>query len=138
MKKLISFQFAARASLVIYAIFILFHLVIILGILFFNFVPIDYIWGGKLQSEEQLLYFEIFSLLVQSVCLFLTLIKAGYLEVPKLQAVAHAGMWVLFVLFLLNTLGNILAETYFEKSFAIITAILAIFALRLALEKRTT
>ncbi|MBN2542928.1 hypothetical protein JXI42_08685 [bacterium] len=136
MKKLISFKFAAKASLVIYGLFILFHFAIILGILFFNFVPIDYLWGGRMQTGEQLLVFEIISLLVQIICMFLTLIKAGYFKIPRMAIIAHVGMWILFALFLLNTIGNIFAKTVFEKSLAIVTAALAVFALRLALEKK--
>ena len=137
MKRIISFQFAATGSIVIYGVFIFFHFAIILGILFFNFVPIDYLWGGRLQSREQFLVFEIISLLIQSICLFLTLIKAKYLKLSKLETVAHVGMWILFGIFLLNTVGNVFAKTYFEKMFAFVTAILAILTLRLAIDKRT-
>ena len=45
-------------------------------------------------------------------------------------------MWVLFLLFLLNTVGNIFAKTTFEQSFAILTAMAALLCLRLAVEKR--
>jgi hypothetical protein len=41
-------------------------------------------------------------------------------------------MWLAFFISALNTIGNILAKTTFEKSFALVTAILALFALRLA------
>lgn len=136
MKKIISFRFAAKESLVIYGIFILFHLAVISGILFFNFVPLDYLWGGRMQTRDELLLFEIISLIIQSVCLFLTLIKAGYLDLAHLEAIAHVGMWILFALFLLNTVGNILAKTNFEKLFSFVTGILTLCTLRLALEKR--
>ena len=136
-KRIISFQLAAKASLIIYGIFIIFHLAVILGILFFNFVPIDYLWGGRMQTREQLLAYEIISLLIQFICLILTLIKAKYLKLSKVETVAHIGMWVLFAIFLLNTAGNIFAKTIFEKMFAFVTAVLAILTLRLALEKRS-
>ena len=137
MKRIISFQFAAKASLVIYVIFIIFHLAVISGILFFNFVPLDYLWGGRMQNREELLSFEIISLIIQSLCLFLTLIKARFLHISQLESVAHVGMWVLFAIFLLNTVGNILAKTNFEKMFSFITGMLALLTLRLALEKRS-
>lgn len=75
--------------------------------------------------------------MIQSLCLFLTLIRAGYLHISQLETIAHIGMWVLFAIFVLNTVGNILAKTDFEKMFSFITGILALFTLRLALEKRT-
>lgn len=34
-------------------------------------------------------------------------------------------LWVFFILFLLNTVGNLLAKTTFEKWFALVTLLLA-------------
>jgi hypothetical protein len=113
----------------------LFHLAIIAGILFFDFAPVEFLWGGRLETAEELLNFEIGSLLINLVALFFTAIRAGYLKIPVLQKAAVVVMWFLFVLFFLNTIGNILAESGFEKFFTIITVILALFTLRLALKK---
>jgi hypothetical protein len=95
----------------------------------------DFLWGGRIQSKEQFILFEGISLTVQTICLLLTLIRAEYLRLERLANIAHIGMWVLFAIFALNTVGNILAKTTFEKSFTVITIILALFSLRLALEK---
>jgi hypothetical protein len=38
-------------------------------------------------------------------------------------------------MFFLNTIGNLLAETTFEKFFAIATGLLTVLMLRIALEK---
>ena len=127
---------AANSALTVYGLFFLFHLLIILGILFFNFVPVKYLWGGQMETKEQLLVFEIISLLIQSLCIFLTLIKSKYINLPKLMSIADIGMWVLFILFLINTVGNMFAKTLFEKlAFTPVTALLSFFSLRLALEK---
>ncbi|PSN16498.1 hypothetical protein C7293_02515 [filamentous cyanobacterium CCT1] len=130
----ISFPLAARVNIGIFGCLILFHLGIIVGILLFNYVPIDFLWGGRLQSKEQFFLFEAISIIIQAICLFLTLIKAGYLRLERLGNIAHTGMWVLFAIFSLNTVGNILAKTAFEKAFTVVTIILALFSLRLALE----
>jgi hypothetical protein len=45
-------------------------------------------------------------------------------------------MWVLFVFFLLNTIGNALATTTFERLFAIATGLLSLLFLRIAVEKQ--
>lgn len=105
-----------------------------MGVLLFDYVPIDFLWGGRIQSKEQFFIFESISLVVQTVCLFLTLIRAEYLRLEKLTNAAHIGMWVLFVIFSLNTVGNILAKTTFEKAFTVVTIVLALFSLRLAME----
>lgn len=135
MKKIIDFNQAVLASLFIMGLLILFHLSILIGIIFFDFAPIDYLWGGQMKTIEQLLNFEIISFLISFVFFFLILIKSKRLNLPKLMGVAHAAMWVLFAIFSLNTIGNLIAKTTFEKFFAILTGLLAFLILRIALEK---
>ena len=135
MKKLISFKAAANINTAVFSILVIAHTAIIIGILFFNYVPIDFLWGGRLKTKGALLQFEIISLVISALCLFFTLIKAKYLSIPSLVGGASRVMWIAFVFFLLNTAGNILAKTNFEKYFAVITLILAICSLRMALEK---
>jgi hypothetical protein len=134
MKKLISFKLAVQLTQVLFGLLILFHLAVILGILIFDVVPIDFLWGGRMESKDQLLNFEIFSLVLITFCLFIVLIRSEQIRIPSLMGVAKVGLWILFSLFVLNTVGNLLAKTTFEKSFAIITALLSVFCLRLALE----
>jgi hypothetical protein len=47
---------------------------------------------------------------------------------------SRVTLWLLFFLFILNTVGNLIAESIFEKFFALITVILSILCLRMALE----
>lgn len=137
MKKLISFRFAAQFNTVVFGLLSVFHLAIIIGITAFGFAPLDFLWGGKMETESQLLNFEVMSLATAIVALIFTMIRAGYIGAPRLLRLTQFIMWMLFVLFLLNTLGNILAETVFEKTFAIVTALLSLFSLRMALEKNS-
>jgi len=130
----ISFPLAARVNIGLFGCLILFHLAIVVGMLLFDYVPIDFLWGGRIRSAEQFLLLEGVSLIVQVVCLLLTIIKAGYLKLEKLTTIAHRGMWVLFAIFTLNTVGNLLAKTTVEKAFTVVTIMLALFSLRLAME----
>ena len=138
LKKVINFNQAILTSLFVIGLLILFHLSILIGIIFFDFAPTDFLWGGQMNSVEQLFKFEIVSLLALSLFFFLVLIRSKRLNLPKLKSVAHVAMWVLFVIFSLNTIGNLLAKTNFEKLFAIVTGLLAFLLLRIALEKNTT
>ncbi|MCB1178249.1 MAG: hypothetical protein KDK36_11760, partial [Leptospiraceae bacterium] len=70
MKKIISFTTAVNIALMQYGAITIFHLCIILGILLFNFAPIDYLWGGRMETKEELLNFEIVSFLVMIFCIF--------------------------------------------------------------------
>lgn len=58
-----------------------------------------------MKTLEQLLRFEIVSFLISWVVFFLVLIKAKRLNMPRFSGLANITMWVLFVLFLLNTFG---------------------------------
>ncbi len=134
MKKLIGFRQAALASAILFGILILFHLSIIMGILFFNYAPVEYLWGGKMQTSDELLRFEWVSLGIILLCLNTVLIRFGWIHLPGLLKATRVVLWVLVVLFSLNTLGNMLAESVFEKFFAPVTLVLAVFCLRLAIE----
>ena len=134
MKKLISYRIATQFSLFLFGLLALFHLSVIFGIVIFNYAPIDFLWGGRMATTGQLLGFEVVSLVVILLCLFIVLVRSKRIRIPTLIGVSKAGLWLLFILFLINTIGNLLAKTTFEKLFAILTALLAILCLRMALE----
>lgn len=135
MKKIISFKLATQISLFLFVLLILFHFSIIIGIVIFDFVPVDFLWGGRMETKEQLLVFEMISLVIMALCFFIVLIKSEKVKLPGLMRAAEIAVWVLIILFFLNTIGNIFAKTTFERFFTILTGILAILCLRIALEK---
>lgn len=135
MKKILSFKLATQISLFLFVLLILFHLSIVIGIVLFDFAPVDFLWGGRMETRGQLLGFEIISLLIMALCFLIVLIKSGRVKLPGFMRAAEIALWILFILFFLNTIGNILAKTTFERFFIIPTGILAILCLRLALEK---
>jgi len=135
MKKILSFKLATQICLVLFVLLILFHFPIIIGIVIFDFVPVDFLWGGRMETKEQLLVFEIISLLIMALCFFIILIKSEKFKLPGLMRAAEIAVWFLIILFFLNTIGNVFAKTTFERFFAILTGILVILCLRLALEK---
>ncbi|MCB2209228.1 MAG: hypothetical protein KQH67_13135 [Bacteroidetes bacterium] len=135
MRKIIDFNTAILASLFLIGILILFHISILIGILIFDYAPIDFLWGGKMKTVAQLLNFEIVSLLTSVIFFCLLLIRAKLLNIPKLTGITRIAMWVLFVFFLLNTIGNAMAATTFERLFAIASGALAFLFLRIAVEK---
>tara|TARA_R110002012_G_scaffold100808_1_gene239580 strand:+ start:139 stop:585 length:447 start_codon:yes stop_codon:yes gene_type:complete len=135
MRKIIDFNTAILASLFILGILALIHIAILTGILFFDYVPIDSLWGGKMKTVAQLLNFEIVSLLTSIIFFFLLLIRSKWLNQPKLLKVTRVAMWVAFTFFLLNTIGNVLAKIKFERMFAIVSGVLALLFLRIAIEK---
>ena len=135
MKKIIGFQWASKVAAAIFILLIVFHAVVIAGIVFFDFAPVEYLWGGRMENAGQLLQFEIISLLTTSLALWLVLAKSGKSNAGRLLPVVSFLMWLLVVLFALNTLGNLTAQSFFEQLMSIPTALLTVLCLRIALGK---
>lgn len=138
MNPTLSFSTASRLATALFSALALGHLGIIIGITLFDYAPIDYLWGGKMKTAEELLAFEILSLLIMLICLTVVLIRTQKIKLNKLLKTSRIMLWVLTFIFILNTLGNLLAESDFEKYFAIVTFLLAILNLRMALEPVST
>lgn len=137
MRGIINFNNAVRITLVLAGVMIVFHLSILMGILIFDFAPVDYLWGGRMETSAQLLTFELISLLISALFFVLILIKSNRINLPALNGVVHIAMWLFFILFLFNTVGNLIAKTTFEKLFALVTGLLALLVLRIVIEKKT-
>lgn len=134
MKKLLSFRKAAHISLGLFYLLVIFHLAVIIGILLFNYVPLEYLWGGRMQSKDELLNFEFASLVISFFCILIVLIRIESIRIPILVGPSRIFLWLLSLLFILNTFGNLVAVTLFEKLFAILTAALTVLCLRMAME----
>tara|TARA_Y100001980_G_C14556892_1_gene352502 strand:+ start:72189 stop:72608 length:420 start_codon:yes stop_codon:yes gene_type:complete len=134
MKRLIGFRQAAITAAALFGLLSLFHLSIIIGIVIFDYAPVEFLWGGQMETRDELLRFEWVSLGVILICLNTVLIRYGWVQLPGMLKTTRVILWVLMALFFLNTLGNILAETVFEKIFAPVTLVLALLCLRLAME----
>ena len=133
MKNIVSFNQAVQLSVIIFSLLSLFHLTIIIGFMFFDFNPIKLLWGGRMKTVVELLKFEIISLVVSVFCLIVVLVRSQSL-ISIFIDFSRVTLWLLFFLFILNTVGNLIAESIFEKFFALITVILSILCLRMALE----
>jgi len=129
MKKLISERFAINGLLMILSLFILFHLLVLL-----NLIPFGVVWGGTMKDRSQMLTFETVSITINILMFAVAGIKAGYLKIGINQVMIRVILWMMFAIFVMNTLGNLLSDNRFEKIvFAPVTFILSILSLRVAL-----
>ena len=111
------------------SLFLLLHLSIL-----FRIISYKVVWGGRLKSDRQMYRFEIISLLMNSLFVFIVLIKSGFLKIDISPKIITFSLWLMAALFLLNTLGNVISKNKFEKMiFAPITVLLTIFSVILAL-----
>ncbi|WP_303311908.1 hypothetical protein [Hymenobacter sp. BT730] len=131
MKLLLTERFTAYALLLLIALTLMFHALIITGV-----IPFGIVWGGRMKDQAQMLTFETISVAINLVMLGVVAVKAGLLEVRIHPGLIKTALWIMFGLFLLNTLGNLLSKNEVEKMiFTPITLLLSLFSLRLALGK---
>lgn len=100
----------------LFAVVMLFHLTII-----FKIIPYDIAWGGRLQSDSEMYVFETISIFVNLFLALVVLMKGGYVKTVINMKIIDIILWAFVVIFILNTIGNILAKTIIEKSFAALT-----------------
>jgi hypothetical protein len=107
---------AIKTMLFLLVAVVLFHLSIVLKI-----VPYEITWGGRLKNDSEMYVFESISILINLLLITILLIKGKYLRELVSMKIVDIALWIFFVLFGLNTIGNIFAETNFEKYFTILT-----------------
>ena len=123
-------QIAAKGLLAILSSIIVFHLLVITGV-----IPYQIVWGGRLQNVNQMLKFEAVSLLLNLVMVTWVARSLGRIQLKVNENVLRIGFWIMFLLFLLNTVGNLLSNNGLEKIiFTPLTALLALFSFRLAIK----
>lgn len=129
MKQLISERFAANALLILLSLLLVFHGLILTGVL-----PSGIVWGGKLTDASDIRTMETTAVLMNLLILVVVAVRAGYWKLPVSQKLLRVLMWILFALFLLNTLGNLSSPNTIEQQvFTPLALLLSIFSLRLAL-----
>lgn len=101
---------------------IVFHLLVLL-----QAIPYTVVWGGKIESLEQLYVFEGISLLVNAVLVTTVLQKSGYINRFLSEKVIRFILWFFVVLFALNTLGNLFAENIYEQTIGSLLTLAASF-----------
>lgn len=113
--------------------FAILHILILVGI-----VSPDIVWGGQIDgSPERLLILEIVALVATSLFIAIIVLRIRSIGSGKPQILLRIGIWIIFAYLVLNTLGNLASGVSAETLiFAPSTLIMALFALRLAIEPR--
>jgi len=100
---------------------ILFHLSIILKI-----IPYDITWGGRLTNDTEMYIFETISILLNVFLSWVLLMKGNFVKYRFSNQVLNVILWIFFIIFTLNTIGNMFAKTFLEKQFAFLTGLFSI------------
>jgi hypothetical protein len=109
---------------------LIFHLLVLLKI-----VPANIMWGGQANAGN-LVMLEIVAIAVTLFFGYVIAAKTGYVNAGRFAGAVLVLVWIIFAFLLLNTLGNLASGVSAENFiFAPITLLLALCALRLAIEK---
>ena len=120
---------ALFGSIGIYTLSIVFHLLVIIQI-----IPSSIVWGGRLTNQQELFIFESISIVLNVFFLLIMLLVNGSIKVKVRAFFIRAIVWLMSCLFILNTLGNLIAKSSIETIvFTPITIILSVFSLYLAI-----
>jgi len=121
---------ALRLMIVLFGAVLIFHLLVIVGI-----IPFTIIWGGKMKTYDDMLVMEGISIGINLLFLGIAFLRFSQRNNATLVNKLRIAFWLFFVIFSLNTLGNLFAETLTETLiFTPLTVLLAILSLRLALK----
>lgn len=130
MNKIISAKAAAYTITAIMAATILFHILILTGV-----IPYEITWGGRLKTHEDMVRFETVSILINITVILIVAAHVRWLPFYIDKRTTRVALWLMAVMFLLNTIGNIIAATPLEKTFGLLTLALALMCIRLATDK---
>jgi len=125
------YNYAIKIFLGFQIAIILFHLCIITKI-----IPYNITWGGRLQNDTEMYVFETISILVNLFLCWILLMKVNLVKYRFPSQVVNVILWIFFVIFVLNTIGNIFAKTFFEKQFAFLTGAFSILLLIILKKKK--
>ncbi|HUH33568.1 MAG TPA: hypothetical protein VLZ28_06405 [Daejeonella sp.] len=126
-------QIATYGLLSILSIIVLFHLLVICGI-----IPFEIVWGGRLKDFSQMIVFETISISLNLVMLFVVASDASLIKLKLNSLIIRIGLWTMCALFILNTAGNLLSNNETERLvFTPLTVLLSVFSFRLAVSRKT-
>lgn len=129
--KKINIKLAASLMIVFSLCVVVFHLLILSGM-----IPNNLMGGGRLNNASQMVLLAVVSIIINLAIITIVGIKGGYIKPFLSNRVVNALLWLLIVVFTLNTLGNLLSKTTLETIlFTPLTFISAILCYRMVIER---
>ena len=128
LNNILSLHTAAKIVLSILSLVLMFHALVLTG-----FIPFDIVWGGRLKSIEDMLVFESVSIGLNLLMVFVIAGHVGFLPLFFNKSITRILIWLMTGLFLLNTIGNLMAIDPLEKFiFTPLTLVLTLLCYRIA------
>lgn len=108
-----------------------YHLLVITGV-----IPYAVAWGGKLETVSQMIVFESVSMLIVAILLITLLMWERVIPLIVPQRVLRFILWGFVLLFVLNTIGNLFAESIYERAIATPLTLMAAILLYVIVRRR--
>lgn len=127
----IPFRVAATTMSLLLAALFLLHILVLLGVL-----PYELFWGGRINGHEQMQVMESVSLLITALMYTAVAAKAGKFDLSRFlpRCYIDLGLWLMVVMLLLNTLGNLSAHSGLETLiFTPLSLLAVLLTIRIAL-----
>lgn len=116
----------ARFFVALLTAIVLFHILVLLGV-----IPMEIVWGGRITKRTELVQFEVVSITINLFMIFVVSHPAGFIQVLK-PVVVRWLLGVMAILFMLNTIGNIMAVDPLERwIFTPLTALMCVLSVLL-------
>jgi hypothetical protein len=112
---------SVKSLILLISLVIFFHLAIV-----FQFIPYTIAWGGRINSLQEMYVFEFFSIVINLFLIAVLMMRGNYIKHFFSQKIVTRILWIYFLIFCLNTLGNLFAKTNLEKSFSVLTLLFSL------------
>ena len=131
MKNIISTKFAGNVLISLLILLIVFHVLVLMKV-----IPYQIVWAAQIDDSSTLLIYEGFAISLTALFVLIISMKIGYFMPRKFNKVVNAGVWFVFIYFLLNTIGNLTSGVTAEKLiFTPLTILMTLLAFGVAIEK---
>ncbi|WP_299418931.1 hypothetical protein [uncultured Shimia sp.] len=117
---------ASKFLIVLPSLFLIFHLLIIAGVL-----PHSIVWGGRL-TDQTMLPFELLALVLNLLLMLVGGVAGGFVTSSVARSVVARIQWFLFYFVVVNTVLALFSTTLFEVLLTPVTAIYAVCLYRIA------
>ncbi|WP_259015225.1 hypothetical protein [Emticicia fluvialis] len=101
---------ALRTLLTLFPLIIAFHVSVMADV-----IPYTIVWAGRIHSTQEMYVFEVVSIVINLLFITVLLLKAQYVKNNVPDRLLNNILWLFLILFSVNTIGNLMAKTSFEK-----------------------
>lgn len=124
-------RIAGYSLLVLFPLIVLFHLLVLAGV-----VPFQIVGGGRIETRTQMVQVELMAIVTNLLMLAVVAAYMGILRSRFSDKALRVALWIMAAIFALNTVGNWLSVNEFERAvFTPVTLVLCAACVALALAK---